>query len=219
VAVNGKRLSPAALLTKLNELGGANGVGRLDLVESRFVGMKSRGIYETPGGTIWSVAHRGIESITLDRGAMHLKDELMPRYAEIVYNGFWFSPERDMLQAAIDKSQRPKGRVASNRPSRCCARRKVSLAASSASRDPSIRWQSRRTLGRNSLKSRANASLSPAWARSMSCRIVASSTRAPLAKFRFRTLAIAGYPTQTLDLRGFGHPISQGRGIVDSVAT
>lgn len=106
VAVDGETLSPAALLTRLNELGGANGIGRLDLVEGRFVGMKSRGIYETPGGTVLLAAHRGIESITLDRGAMHLKDELMPRYAELVYNGFWFSPEREMLQAAIDHSQR-----------------------------------------------------------------------------------------------------------------
>ena len=105
VAINGEALSPATLLTKLNELGKANGIGRLDLVENRFVGMKSRGIYETPGGTILLVAHRGIESITLDRGAAHLKDELMPRYAELIYNGFWFSPEREMLQAAIDYSQ------------------------------------------------------------------------------------------------------------------
>jgi argininosuccinate synthase len=105
VAIDGKRLSPAALLTRLNELGKANGIGRLDLVENRFVGMKSRGIYETPGGTILHAAHRGIESITLDRGAMHLKDELMPRYAETIYYGFWFSPERQMLQALIDKSQ------------------------------------------------------------------------------------------------------------------
>ncbi len=105
VAVDGERLSPAALLTRLNALGGANGIGRVDLVEGRFVGMKSRGVYETPGGTIWQVAHRAIESITLDRGAMHLKDELMPRYAELIYNGFWFSPEREMLQAAIDRSQ------------------------------------------------------------------------------------------------------------------
>ncbi|MBN9495732.1 MAG: argininosuccinate synthase [Alphaproteobacteria bacterium] len=105
VAVNGKKLSPAALLTELNVIGGRNGIGRLDLVENRFVGMKSRGVYETPGGTIWQAAHRGIESITLDRGAMHLKDELMPRYAELVYYGFWFAPEREMLQAAIDKSQ------------------------------------------------------------------------------------------------------------------
>ncbi|MFG1350642.1 argininosuccinate synthase [Xanthobacter autotrophicus] len=105
VAINGEALSPASLLTKLNELGKANGIGRLDLVENRFVGMKSRGIYETPGGTILLVAHRGIESITLDRGAAHLKDELMPRYAELIYNGFWFSPEREMLQAAIDHSQ------------------------------------------------------------------------------------------------------------------
>src|SRR5215203_4478987 len=105
VAVDGKRLSPAALLTKLNELGRVNGIGRLDLVENRFVGMKSRGMYETPGGTILYAAHRGIESITLDRGAAHLKDELMPKYAELVYNGFWFAPEREMLQAAIDRSQ------------------------------------------------------------------------------------------------------------------
>ncbi len=105
VAVDGERLSPAALLTRLNELGGANGIGRLDLVENRFVGMKSRGIYETPGGTVLLAAHRAIESITLDRGAAHLKDEIMPRYAELIYNGFWFSPEREMLQALIDKSQ------------------------------------------------------------------------------------------------------------------
>ncbi len=105
VAVDGKAMSPAALLTHLNGLAGANGIGRLDLVENRFVGMKSRGVYETPGGTILAAAHRGIESITLDRGAMHLKDELMPRYAEIVYNGFWFAPERRMLQALIDESQ------------------------------------------------------------------------------------------------------------------
>ncbi|HEX2891510.1 argininosuccinate synthase [Vineibacter terrae] len=105
VAIDGVRLSPAALLTKLNELGKANGIGRLDLVENRFVGMKSRGIYETPGGTILHAAHRGIESITLDRGAAHLKDELMPRYAELIYYGFWYSPEREMLQALIDRSQ------------------------------------------------------------------------------------------------------------------
>jgi argininosuccinate synthase len=105
VAINGEALSPAALLTRLNELGHDNGVGRLDLVENRFVGMKSRGVYETPGGTILLAAHRGIESITLDRGAMHLKDELMPRYASLIYNGFWFAPERLMLQAAIDHSQ------------------------------------------------------------------------------------------------------------------
>ena len=105
VSINGKALSPAELLTKLNEYGRIHGVGRLDLVENRFVGMKSRGIYETPGGTILLAAHRGIESITLDRGAAHLKDELMPRYAELVYNGFWFAPEREMLQALIDKSQ------------------------------------------------------------------------------------------------------------------
>ncbi len=104
-AINGVQLSPAELLTRLNELGGANGIGRLDLVENRFVGMKSRGLYETPGGTILLTAHRAIESLTLDRGAMHLKDELMPRYAELIYNGFWFSPEREMLQSLIDKSQ------------------------------------------------------------------------------------------------------------------
>jgi argininosuccinate synthase len=105
VAVNGETLSPAALLTKLNELGKRHGIGRLDLVENRFVGMKSRGMYETPGGTIYHAAHRAIEQLTLDRGAMHLKDELMPRYAELIYNGLWFSPEREMLQAAIDHSQ------------------------------------------------------------------------------------------------------------------
>ncbi len=106
VAVDGKTLSPAALLQRLNEIGGRNGVGRLDLVENRFVGMKSRGVYETPGGTLLHHAHRAIESLTLDRGAAHLKDELMPRYAEMIYNGFWFSPERLMLQAAIDESQK-----------------------------------------------------------------------------------------------------------------
>jgi len=105
VSINGETMSPATILTRLNELGGKHGCGRLDLVEGRFVGMKSRGIYETPGGTLLLEAHRAIESITLDRGAAHLKDELMPRYAELIYNGFWFSPERDMLQAAIDKSQ------------------------------------------------------------------------------------------------------------------
>jgi len=105
VSLDGKAMSPAAILTRLNELGRANGIGRLDLVENRFVGMKSRGVYETPGGTILLAAHRGIESITLDRGAAHLKDEIMPRYAELIYNGFWFSPEREMLQALIDKSQ------------------------------------------------------------------------------------------------------------------
>lgn len=105
VSIDGVRLSPAALLTKLNELGGANGIGRIDIVENRFVGMKSRGVYETPGGAILLEAHRGIEQLTLDRGAAHLKDELMPRYAELIYNGFWFAPEREMLQAAIDKSQ------------------------------------------------------------------------------------------------------------------
>jgi len=106
VALNGKALSPAEMLTALNELGGKHGIGRLDLVEGRFVGMKSRGIYETPGGTIMLEAHRGIESITLDRGAAHLKDELMPKYAELIYNGFWYSPEREMLQALIDASQK-----------------------------------------------------------------------------------------------------------------
>ena len=105
VSIDGERLSPATLLAKLNELGRANGIGRLDLVENRFVGMKSRGMYETPGGTILLPAHRAIESITLDRGAAHLKDQLMPQYAELIYNGFWFSPEREMLQALIDKSQ------------------------------------------------------------------------------------------------------------------
>jgi argininosuccinate synthase len=105
VALDGERLSPASLLGCLNRLGHDHGIGRLDLVENRFVGMKSRGMYETPGGTILLAAHRGIESITLDRGAAHLKDELMPKYAELIYNGFWFSPEREMLQAAIDRSQ------------------------------------------------------------------------------------------------------------------
>ncbi len=105
VSINGQAVKPAEMLTRLNELGGKHGCGRLDLVEGRFVGMKSRGIYETPGGTLLLEAHRGIESITMDRGAMHLKDELMPKYAELIYNGFWFSPEREMLQAAIDKSQ------------------------------------------------------------------------------------------------------------------
>ncbi|MEM1237004.1 MAG: argininosuccinate synthase [Pseudomonadota bacterium] len=105
VAINGETMTPAQILTKLNELGGKHGVGRLDLVENRFVGMKSRGIYETPGGTVLLEAHRGIEQITLDSGAGHLKDSIMPRYAELIYNGFWFSPEREMLQALIDKSQ------------------------------------------------------------------------------------------------------------------
>jgi argininosuccinate synthase len=105
VALNGEAMSPASLLAALNELGRKHGIGRLDLVENRFVGMKSRGMYETPGGEIYARAHRGIEQITLDRGAAHLKDELMPRYAELIYNGFWFSPEREMLQAAIDHSQ------------------------------------------------------------------------------------------------------------------
>jgi argininosuccinate synthase len=105
VSVNGEALSPANLLARLNTLGGKHGIGRLDLVENRYVGMKSRGVYETPGGTILHVAHRAIESITLDRGAAHLKDEIMPRYAELIYFGYWFSPEREMLQALIDKSQ------------------------------------------------------------------------------------------------------------------
>ena len=105
VSINDKAMSPAMILTRLNELGGKHGVGRLDLVEGRFVGMKSRGIYETPGGTILLEAHRGIEQITLDRGAAHLKDELMPKYAELIYNGFWYSPEREMLQSLIDSSQ------------------------------------------------------------------------------------------------------------------
>ncbi len=105
VSIDGEALSPATLLARLNDLGRDNGIGRIDLVENRFVGMKSRGVYETPGGTILLAAHRAIESITLDRGASHLKDELMPRYAELIYNGFWFSPEREMLQAAIDRSQ------------------------------------------------------------------------------------------------------------------
>ena len=106
VSIDGENLSPANLLARLNTLGGENGIGRLDLVENRFVGMKSRGIYETPGGTVLLAAHRGMESLTLDRGAAHLKDEMMPRYAELIYNGFWFSPEREMLQAAIDESQK-----------------------------------------------------------------------------------------------------------------
>ena len=106
VGVNGEKLSPAKLLAKLNQLGGKHGVGRLDLVENRYVGMKSRGVYETPGGTILHTAHRGIESITLDREAMHLKDEMMPRYAKMVYTGYWFAPEREMLQAAIDQTQK-----------------------------------------------------------------------------------------------------------------
>ncbi|MBV9331409.1 MAG: argininosuccinate synthase [Alphaproteobacteria bacterium] len=105
ISIDGVSLGPASLLSRLNELGRANGIGRVDLVENRYVGMKSRGVYETPGGTILYAAHRAIESLTLDRGAAHLKDELMPRYAELVYNGFWFAPEREMLQAAIDRSQ------------------------------------------------------------------------------------------------------------------
>jgi argininosuccinate synthase len=106
VAIDGQRMTPAAVLTRLNELGGANGIGRLDIVENRYVGMKSRGCYETPGGTIMLKAHRAIESLTLDREAAHLKDELMPRYASLIYNGYWWSPEREMLQALIDVSQR-----------------------------------------------------------------------------------------------------------------
>ena len=106
VALNGKNLSPANMLNELNKLGAKHGIGRLDLVENRYVGMKSRGCYETPGGTIMLKAHRAIESLTLDRGAAHLKDELMPKYAELIYNGFWFSPERIMLQALIDESQK-----------------------------------------------------------------------------------------------------------------
>ena len=105
VALDGEKLSPATLFSRLNDLGRDNGIGRLDLVENRFVGMKSRGVYETPGGTILLAAHRAIESITLDRGAAHLKDDIMPRYAELIYNGFWYAPEREMLQALIDKSQ------------------------------------------------------------------------------------------------------------------
>ena len=105
ISIDGEKMSPATLLEALNQYGGKNGIGRLDLVENRFVGMKSRGVYETPGGTILLAAHRGIEQITLDRGAAHLKDEIMPRYAELIYNGFWFSPEREMLQALIDTSQ------------------------------------------------------------------------------------------------------------------
>ena len=105
IALNGKKLSPSSLLLKLNTIGGTNAVGRIDIVENRFIGMKSRGVYETPGGTILQIAHRAIESITLDKGASHLKDEIMPRYAELIYNGFWFSPEREMLQSLIDKSQ------------------------------------------------------------------------------------------------------------------
>ena len=106
VSINKKKFSPAKLLEKLNEIGGKNAVGRLDIVENRFVGMKSRGVYETPGGEILLIARRAIESLTLDKGAAHLKDEIMPRYAELIYNGFWFSPEREMLQALIDKSQK-----------------------------------------------------------------------------------------------------------------
>lgn len=105
VAINGERLSPAAFLTKLNELGGKHGIGRIDMVENRYVGMKARGVYETPGGTIWLTARRAMESITLDREAAHLKDELMPRYAKLIYTGYWFAPEREMLQAAIDATQ------------------------------------------------------------------------------------------------------------------
>lgn len=112
VALDGKRMTPAEVLTSLNKVGGENGIGRTDIVENRYVGMKSRGAYETPGGSILLKAHRAIESITLDGGTAHLKDEIMPRYAEIIYNGFWFSPEREMLQAAIDHSQiRVNGKV------------------------------------------------------------------------------------------------------------
>jgi argininosuccinate synthase len=112
IAIDGNRLPPAELLQKLNELGGANGVGAIDIVENRFIGMKSRGVYETPGGTVLFHARRAMESITLERGGMHQKDELMPRYAEMIYNGFWFAPEREMLQAAIDKiSERVNGTV------------------------------------------------------------------------------------------------------------
>jgi len=107
VAVDGELLSPSALLTKLNEIGGRHGVGRIDIVENRYVGMKSRGVYETPGGTIAYVAHQAVESLTLDREAMHLRDSLVPRYADMVYNGFWFAPEREMLQALVDESQQP----------------------------------------------------------------------------------------------------------------
>ncbi|GAB4263354.1 argininosuccinate synthase [Deferrisoma sp.] len=106
VAVNGERLSPAALLQRLNEIGGRNGVGRVDIVENRFVGMKSRGVYETPGGTIWREAHRAVESLTMDREVMHLRDSLVPKYAELVYNGFWFAPERETLQAFMDEAQK-----------------------------------------------------------------------------------------------------------------
>ncbi len=105
MAIDGERLSPASMLARLNALGGANGIGRADIVESRFVGMKSRGVYETPGGTVLAAAHRAVESLCLDRGEAHLKDELMPRYAELVYNGFWFSPERKALQALVDSTQ------------------------------------------------------------------------------------------------------------------
>jgi len=106
VAIDGKRLSPAKLLARLNDLGGKNGIGRVDIVENRYVGMKSRGVYETPGGTILKAAHRGMEQITMDREVMHLRDELMPRYAALVYNGYWFSPEREVLQVLIDESQK-----------------------------------------------------------------------------------------------------------------
>jgi argininosuccinate synthase len=106
VAVDGKKMSPARLLAHLNRLGGAHGIGRVDLVENRYVGMKSRGVYETPGGTILHVAHRGLESLTMDREVLHLRDSLIPRYADLIYNGYWFSPEREMIQAAIDEAQR-----------------------------------------------------------------------------------------------------------------
>jgi len=134
VAINGEGMSPATLLAKLNDLGRKHGIGRLDLVENRFVGMKSRGMYETPGGTIYHLAHRGIEQLTLDRGAAHLKDELAPRYAEMVYNGFWFSPEREMLQAAIDQSQ---DKVTGSSCTRAAC---TSSAASRPSRSTPRRW-------------------------------------------------------------------------------
>jgi argininosuccinate synthase len=106
VSVDGKRMSPATLLARLNKLGGAHGVGRVDLVENRYVGMKSRGVYETPGGTILHAAHRGLESITMDREVLHLRDSLIPRYAELIYYGYWYSPERELLQTTIDEAQR-----------------------------------------------------------------------------------------------------------------
>ena len=133
------KLSPATLLAELNALGRTHGIGRLDLVENRFVGMKSRGMYETPGGTILLAAHRGIEQITLDRGAAHLKDELMPKYAELIYNGFWFTPEREMLQAAIDHSQkyrhRPRAAEALQGQRQRCRSQQPVLALRSGPRD------------------------------------------------------------------------------------